>query len=399
MAESNTFESIMNRMLAHVESENPDLDTRPGSIIYTALAPIALELETAYHEKDMILDEMFLETASKEYLVKFGNQVGVEIREATCGHYRGEFNVNVAIGSRFNSDKFNYAVIEKLSNPSGTNQYYTFELVCETAGSEPNDYFDNHKLPITNNEGTVTGYGLDLTPITNISNLRHAKLVSIGPRGEDEEDTEVYRYRIQTSMKNPAIGGNVAQYKAWLDEYDGVGSYKIVPCWNGVNTVKLIVLDTNNQPISDSKFLTDIQTAFDPPTGTISDNKAESSYPQGRGMGNGYAPIGSVVTVITPTAVPVKVTCQLAVKDGVNPQEDVKKAVDAYLKSIAFEKKSVDYMAISAEIYNVDGVEDINSLSITVKGTKMEIVNNQLIPSVTLGDEEVAVLDENSVWG
>ena len=69
MFESKTFENILSDMLTHVNSLDSEIDTRTGSIIYNTLAPIALELETAYHEMDMILDESFLETASKEYLI------------------------------------------------------------------------------------------------------------------------------------------------------------------------------------------------------------------------------------------------------------------------------------------------------------------------------------------
>ena len=214
MYEHKTFENILSSMLTYVGEQNSELDTRTGSIIYNALAPIALELETAYHEMDMVLDETFLESASKEYLIKHGNQMGLEINEATYGHFEGEFNVDVAIGSRFNLDEYNYNVIEKLSDPTEENQYYTFELVCETAGSAPNAIFG------------------DLTPITYVPNLSYAKLNSILIYGEDEEDTEAYRYRLQVHIKKPPINGNVAQYNEWLDEYDGIGRYKVLPCWN-----------------------------------------------------------------------------------------------------------------------------------------------------------------------
>ena len=172
MFENKTFENILSEMLNYVSDKNPDLDTRDGSIIYTALAPIALELETAYHEMEMILEETFLETASKEYLVKHGDPIGLAINEATYGHFKGVFDVPVEIGSRFNLDKFNYNVIAKLSDPSSGDQTYSYELVCETAGTEPNGYL-----------------GV-LTPITFVPNLSYAKLTDILVYGEDEEETE-----------------------------------------------------------------------------------------------------------------------------------------------------------------------------------------------------------------
>jgi len=380
MFENKTFETILSDMLGYVRDRNPDLDTRTASIIYTALAPIALELETAYHEMDMILEETFIETSSKEYLVKFGNQVGLEINEATCSHFKGEFDVNVEIGSRFNLDEFNYSVIRKLSDPTDENEFYAFELVCETAGSEPNDYL---------------GY---LTPITFVDGLSYATLTSVLTYGEDEEETEAYRYRLQVHCKNPPIDGNVSQYEEWLSEYDGIGKYKILPCWNGVNTVKLVILNPENQSAS-AELVEQVQQHFDPATATIDDNTTGDTYPQGRGMGNGQAPIGAIVTVDTATEVPVTVNCRVTLKDGYTSPVGVQEAVDEYLKSIAFDKLGVNYAPISAKIYNTACVGDVVSLAITVKGVTMDASASTFINGVPLVDGEVAVLDtENSVW-
>ena len=381
MFEEKTFENILSDLLEYVSDRNPDIDTREGSIIYTALAPIALELETAYHEMDMILEETFLETASKEYLVKHGDQMGLPLNEATFGHFEGEFDVDLKIGSRFNLDKFNYNVIDKLSDPTEERPHYVFELVCETEGTEPNSYLG------------------DLTPITFVDNLSHAKLTAVIIYGEDEEETEEYRYRLQIHTKNPPIDGNVAQYKEWLNDYDGIGKHDVIPCWNGKNTVKLIVLNPENTKASD-ELVNDVQIYFDPPTTTINDDTTAANYPQGRGMGNGQAPIGAIVTVNTVTEVPVVINCQLKLKDKNASTKEVQDAVDKYLKSIALDKTTVGYMPISAEIYKIDNVEEVISLSITVNGTVMDTTVTPFIDSVTIGKEEIAVLDTiNSKWG
>lgn len=381
MFENKTFENILSNMLSYVSDKNPDLDTRTGSIIYTALAPIALELETAYHEMDMLLDETFLATASKEYLAKHGDQLGLELNEATYGHYRGEFDVDVAVGSRFSLDQFNYSVISKLSDPTDDNPYYAFELVCETAGSEPNDYLGG------------------LTPITYIGNFTHAELVSVIIYGEDEEETEAYRYRLQVHAKNPPLDGNINQYNEWLDEYDGIGKYRTIPCWNGQNTVKLMILNSEYKRASD-EFVAQVQEYFDPPTSAINDDVSDSSYPQGRGMGNGKAPIGAIVTVDTATEVPVTINCQLVLNEGYTSPVGVQEAVDKYLKSIVLSKTNIAYMPIAAEIYNTDSVAEITSLTITVNGKAMDTTVSPFVDSVTIGSNEIAVLDaENCVWG
>ncbi len=381
MFEEKTFENILSDMLSYVADRDSELDIREGSIIYTALAPIALELENAYHEMDMILDETFLETASKEYLVKHGNQLGVNINEATCGHFEGEFNVDVEIGSRFNLDKFNYSVIQKLSDPTDSNENYVFELVCETEGSEPNSYL-----------GT-------LTPITYVKDLNYAELKSVIIYGEDEEDTEAYRYRLQIHAQNPPVNGNVAQYNEWLDEYDGIGKYRVSPCWNGANTVKLVILNTENKRASD-ELLAEVQNYFDPPTSAINDDVSDSTYPQGRGMGNGQALIGAVITVDTVTEVPIVIDCTLTLKQGYTSPIGVQEAIEEYLNTIVLNKTTVNYLPISAAIYNAESVDEVLTLKVTAKGTVMDANLSPFISSVAISDNEVAVLDaDNSSWG
>lgn len=381
MYENRMFENILGEMLSYVTSQYPELDTRTGSMIYNALAPCTLEIETIYRNMDMIIEETFLETASKEYLIMHGNQVGVEINEATYGHYMGEFDVDVAVGSRFNLDEFNYNVIGKLSDPTADNPYYLFELVCETNGAEPNAFLG------------------DLTPITYVANLSHAKLTQVLVHGEDEEDTESYRYRILTHIKKPPINGNVWQYDEWLNDYDGIGKFRTTPCWNGLNTVKLTILDSENTAASD-ELLKEVQEYFDPPTDIIDDDRTAVNYPQGRGMGNGQAPIGAIVTVDTVTEVPVVVNCQLVLKNGYSSPVGVQEAVNEYLKSLVLEKTSVAYMPISAEIYNAESVEDVKSLTITVNGISMNPDSYPFISTVDIGFNEIPVLDTvNSYWG
>ena len=367
MFEDKTFENILSEMLSDVSSKNPELDTREGSMIYTALAPIALELETAYRDMNAVLEETFIETASKDYLIKHGDQIGVDLNYATCGHFKGEFNVDLPIGSRFNLDDFNYIVVDKLYDKNEVNgvPYYGFELVCETPGSEPNSYFG------------------DLTPITHVANLMYAKIIEVLVYGEDEEETESFRYRLLTHLKEPPINGNVSQYNEWLDEYAGIGKYKVIPRWNGANTVKLIILDSEDKAAT-TELIEEVQEYFDP-------NET--------GMGDGQAPIGTIVTVDTVTQIPVVFNCELVLEDGYTTPIGVQEAVENYLKAIVFEKNIISYMPLSAEVYNAESVKEVSNLTITVGDTVMNPNDPTFISSVTIDDTEIAVLAiDESVW-
>ena len=67
MYEEATYEAILSRMLARIPE---DFDKREGSIIYDALAPAAVELAMIYMELDAVLNQLFADTASREYLIR-----------------------------------------------------------------------------------------------------------------------------------------------------------------------------------------------------------------------------------------------------------------------------------------------------------------------------------------
>ncbi|HCH6643528.1 TPA: phage tail protein, partial [Clostridioides difficile] len=87
-----TFENIIKRMLDSV----PDtFDKREGSIIYNALAPVAIELTETYIAMDELLDQTFVDTASYYYLEKRCKERGITPLEATHTIAKGVFNIDI----------------------------------------------------------------------------------------------------------------------------------------------------------------------------------------------------------------------------------------------------------------------------------------------------------------
>ena len=104
--ENMTYEVILQRMMNRVNDKYPNLDNREGSIIFNALAPAALELAIAYTELDNVINESFVDTATREYIIKGCKQMGMDVTQfdAKAGVHKGAFNVEVEIGSRWNCD-------------------------------------------------------------------------------------------------------------------------------------------------------------------------------------------------------------------------------------------------------------------------------------------------------
>lgn len=345
--EDMTYEVILDRMLKRVTDNYPNLDIREGSMIYNALAPAAVELAIAYTELDNVLKESFVTTASREYILLACKQIGMDVSafDAHKGTFKGEFNVQVPIGSRWNCDLYNYTVGEAITS---SNDYFAYSMTCETAGTAPN---------------YVTG---TLTPITEyVTGLTHAEIVDCLIQGEDETSDDDIRESYFEYQKATAVDGNVEQYKRWCKEYDGIGNCKIFPKWNGANTVKVSILSANNRKAS-TTLISQFQKYLDPGK---------------TGMGDGVAPIGAVVTVTTATEVPINVSAKITLSDGYTEAPTVDDVLAEYFSDIAYEKTVLSYMSLGAVILSIPGIESISELKLN-NGTADISIASESIPVV-----------------
>lgn len=346
--EDMTYETLLERMIQRVASEYPNLDVREGSMLYNSLAGAAVELAIAYTELDNILNESFVQTASRDNLYLSCEEIGMDtsVFNATAGTFQGEFNVEVPVGSRWNCGDYNYTVDEFIEQDNSTN-YYKYSMSCETLGAEPNAF---------------TG---SLTAITDIpSGLTYAELTDCLVEGEDELSDDEIRIAYYEFVNATATDGNVGQYERWCSGYEGIGNYKIMPLWNGANTVKVSILSASNTAASEL-LVNEFQEYLDP-------NK--------NGMGDGVAPIGAFVTVTTATEKAISVKANIKLVSGYSATPDIDSALVDYFASIAYEKSNVPFMNVGAVILSVAGVESISNL--TVNGGTSDIA---------LGNEEIPV--------
>lgn len=343
-----TYDAILERMLARITEKNPNIDTREGSMIYDAVAPAAMELAINYVELENIRKETFILTATREGKIQRCKEIGIDtdIFNASYGVFKGLFDVEVPMGSRWNLDLYNYTVTKGLGmNEDG---YFEYHLTCETLGTAPNGVF-----------------GM-LTPILDTyTNLHYAELVEVLIEGDNESsDAEIDEYYINI-VDSKTTDGNVSQYKQWCSDYNGIGNHRVFPLWNGKNTVKVSILSTSNR-VASEELINEFQEYLDPNI---------------EGMGNGKAPIGAFVTVTTATEVPINITGTISMKDGYTDTSVIDNHLTNYFASLAYDKKSVGYMNVGAAILNADGVEFVTNL--LMNGDTSDII---------LGDEEIPIL-------
>lgn len=215
----------------------------------------------------------------------------------------------------------------------------------------------------------ITLMPVTIQGITSITNEKQTK------DGFDEESDEELLERYDIAVQKPATSGNKYHYMQWAREIEGIGNSKIFPLWNGNNTVKIVVINAEQQPASE-ELIKKVQDYIDP--------KGEENSTWGTGAGE--APIGAYCTVITATAKNINIEVTLKKDTGVDLEElkqDIKNNIIEFLKSIAFKKDYVSYALISNAILETPGVSEWSSLKIN-GGT-----NN-----IQLQEEEVAVLNE-----
>jgi uncharacterized phage protein gp47/JayE len=335
MYEDVTYELILDRMLDRVLAQNPNIDTREGSIIYNALAPAAVELQNMYIQLDTILNESFADTQTRDYLIKRCAERGVNVEPATHAIRQGEFvpsTLEIEIGARFSLNLLNYVVTEKISNG-------VYKLQCETAGYD----------------GNVESGAL--IPIEYIEGLETATLTDVLVPGEDEEDTEHLRQRYYDSLNSQAFGGNITDYKEKTNSLDGVGGVKVYPVWNGGGTVKLVIINSDFEKPSEV-LVNSVQTIIDPT--------------QNQGNGVGIAPIGHIVTVLGCNETVVNVATRITFQEGWNWEAlkpYAEQAIDDYFKELASDWASLDNIIvrisqIEIRLLNLTGVLDIEDTTL-----------------------------------
>lgn len=359
MYEQQTYDAILNRMLARVPG---DVDKREGSIIYDALAPAAAELAQMYVELDINYNLSFADTATGDFLSRITAQFGVNRQPATAAVRKGLFYgsgsapMDVPIGSRYSINGLNFIVTEKITTGS-------FRLECETAGVVGNQAFGA------------------LLPIVGVSGLVSAELADVLVPGEDEETDESLRARYYETVNEPAFGGNVADYRQTIGGMAGVGAVKITPAWNGGGTV-LATLIAADWSEPSPELIDEVQTAIDP---TVNG-----------GLGYGLAPIGHEVTIAGVQDLTINIATTVALASSITVgqvQSDIEAVIDAYLLELRQDWANqaqliVRISQIEARILTVQGIDDVT-------GTTL----NGIAANATLDSDEIPVLGTVTVNG
>ena len=347
MFEDQTYEAILERTLARVAT---DVDKREGSVIMNAVAPISAEHANIYILLGHLVQNGYADTATvREYLVLRCRERGIIPYDATKAVLKGEFNLEIPVGSRFNLNELNYKAVALIESADGS---FYYQMECETAGTEGNKYFG------------------ELTSIEYIDKDLEGSLVELLIPAEDEESTEALRTRYLNSFESNPFGGNKQDYKEKTKALvDGVGGTVVIPVWNGGGTVKLVIIDSDYN-VATPVLVAKVQEAVDP-------------APQG--TGSGFAPIGHTVTVVSATEKAISVSCRFTLNEGYTWSQLEPKAVEA-IEAYLLEMRQVwensdktplvvRVAQIENRLLNLEGVLDVADT--TVNGSTENLTLEQ----------------------
>lgn len=362
----NSFEKIMDRCLGNKILEN--VDKRPGSIIYDALAPICLELAEAYVKMDIMEEQTFLTTATGINLDKRAFDYGLSrtpatnaLRVAEFKKYKMDSDGNFAHDDKGNKILIDMDITEGARFTLPEDSSITFEytgkidgyniLKCEQTGTKGNEHV-----------GTIL-------PLVPIKNLIEAKITSTYKPAEDEETDEELRERVIDSINYSSFGGNIEDYIEKVNAIDGVGNTKVFPAWQYNGSVLLSIVDPIFNPITD-EFAKNLKEQIDPDEDT--------------GQGVGIAPIGHYVTITTPAKKYVNVSMSVELMNTVTLEtikEDIEKKISEYFETV---RKSFG-QNVNLTIYRARIIEKILELK-EVLNVKDVALNGNFI-DVTFIDE------------
>lgn len=332
--------NTLTRMLNNLDKR---YDRTKGGFFYDFFASVAIEINNLVTVQKNIQNNYFVDTAEGEYLTRKCAERGVNRKLATAstGHVtvKGVEGAEIVQGEVVASDLINFKFMESKTIPASGSISVLVE--CEVEGTIGN-------VP----SGSITSFPKTLTGLQSVTNPEAFT------NGYDEESDEALRERYYTFVKTPSTSGNKHEYKNWALSVVGTGGAKVIPRWNGRNTVKVIIISANATG-ADEELI-----------------KKVSAYIED------VRPIGADVTVVSATEKQINVSLKIAVDiDNYNAEEvkeEVKKNVEAYIKSLAFNRTYVSYAKVGAVILDTNGVIDYSNLTLNDGEENIQIADNEI---------------------
>lgn len=336
MYSKETYEEIKKRIL---DSITIDIDKREGSFINDMISPLAVELTKTYIEFNNIINIAFVESSYDKYLDMKVNEFGIFRKDGDKA--RGILKITGTDG----------VVIPK-GTIALTDDGLRFSL-------ESGVIKEGQALIIATSEDIGKKYNVLANRIKkleiDIFGVNSVVNESEFSGGIDRETDEELKSRFFNTIRKPQTSGNIYHYEQWALEVDGVGNAIVKPLWNGAGTVKVLISDSNKQPVNEDII-----------------RKCKEHIESVR-------PIGATVTISTPTLFNISVSVDVDL-DNTKELEEVKGYIkESLIKYFKTCSNEVVFTKVGGVISNTEGVSDYRNLTINEGTSNVSIPEENII--------------------
>ena len=340
---------ILQSMLENVPSV---YDKSEGSFIYDALAPVAEQLA--------IMDGNITDAKAKMTVANLtGDELTLRVNDST-GIERKVATFATGVVTVTGTGTINMG--DLFETPGGVQFKATEAKTISISGNI------NVSAVIAGLGGNVPSNSITLFPVT-LSGFTAVNNANPTSDGFDQETDADLIIRYYERLRTPATSGNKNHYNNWAKEVPGVGLARVIPLWDGANTVKVVIIDSERQTAS-TELIASVQEYIDPEIA---------------GLGEGTAPIGAHCTVVSATGIPINISATITKSSEYTLQtvtDNIEDSLVQYLKEIAFIESIVSYAKIGNAILGSEGVLDYSGLSVNGGTANINIDNTSV---ATLG--------------
>lgn len=335
---------ILTRLIeAYKRHRKNNVSNVEGTFAFDDLAANSVEFQTTQAEMELLIEAVFPQTSWGEYLDLLADELGngMKRRAATKAEVEltlyGTAGTTVNAGTLFATEgKINFTTTSACTiGTSGTGKAKAQAQITGEVG--------NVKA------GTVTKIPVSVYGVSAVTNAADAY------GGYDEESDEELRERLLFRLRHPVTSGNANEYVDWAESVAGVGSAKCIPLWDGNGTVKVIVIDADNEQ-ANSKLLADVR------------NYIESVHP-----------IGAAVTVATPGISNIDISAKIVTeKTKEQYTATITAALKDYFKKEGFTAGYVSIARVGKILLESGVVDDYESLKINGGITNITMDNDHM---------------------
>ena len=365
-----SFREILQAMLDNLPE---DIDKTEGSFAYDMVSPTALEAaELLQFWLPLGLKNSFHMFAQGKWLDYCGHDAGgIERRAATFAY--GDVVVVTTEAVTFPKG-FVFSVPSENSSPA-----ITFETTEENSIDEAGTLKIRVKTTEAGTGSNVRKNSISImkTPIRGVESINNPENITGGVEAESDDSL---RQRIDDyyAGRSSSFVGNAADYRRWALEVPGVGYVTVIPTFDGANSVKLVIADSNGDPANAEILAAVDKYIF-----------GESHEDLAR-----LAPIGArgvtMHEVVAPDTVPINISIKIKIADGFTAA-NVKLLVEASLKKLFLTLAdntdhrfgTLRHASVNDALYHTAGVADFKDL-----------VVNGATDNVTFALDEMPVVGE-----